>query len=158
MIMCYRIRIFVLCFFLLVPYLCAQPDPCSTEPFILFILDFSDFMCPACLDSLFSICAAMPISVQKTNIRGIVVYSNEVTGFQEERGTQILLKKIRGFQKANRIRFPLILDKDGMFAAAAQKGSCVIMIDSKASTLIRFAIPLSPGEFSQMLRLLSENL
>ncbi len=115
-------------------------------------------MCPACLDSLLSVCDALPFHLQKTNVRGIVVFSREASGSQEERGDQILLKKIRGFQKANRIGFPLILDNDGMFAAAAGKGTCVILLDATASTLIRFSIPLSSQEFTQLLQLLSENL
>jgi hypothetical protein len=141
------------------PALPALPDPGgSHDPLVLFIIDFSDFMCPACLDSLLSACEALPIHLLEENVRGIVVFSKEVSGFQEEKAARILLKKIRGFQAANQIRFPLILDKDGMFAAAAGRGSCVILLDAAASTLIRFSIPLSPKEFSQLLHLFTENL
>ena len=145
-----------LCF--AVPALPALLDTGLNDPLVLFLIDFSDFMCPVCLDSLLSVCEALPIHLHQENVRGIVLFSKKNSELHAENSTQILLKKIRGFQKANQIRFPLVLDKDGIFASAAGRGSCLILFDAAASALFRFSIPLSQKEFSQLLRLLTKNI
>ncbi|MGB2908910.1 MAG: hypothetical protein WBB73_17570, partial [Candidatus Aminicenantaceae bacterium] len=38
--------------------------PTPADPSLLFIIDFTDFMCPACLDSLLHLCRLLPRHIQ----------------------------------------------------------------------------------------------
>ncbi len=145
-----RLTLFALVTFLCVPTP-VQSHPSSDDPLIFIIIDFRDFMCPACLDSLIRLCDVIPTPLIEESVRGIVVFSKEDAGSQDD-AVKIMRKKIRGFQKANQIRFPLILDRDGIFAAAAHKGSCVIVFDPAGSSLTRFFLPLSQQKINQLLQ------
>ena len=120
--------------------------PAPVDPSLLFIIDFTDFMCPACLDSLLNLCRLLPRHIQQERVWGIVV-------FPHPHSTAILEKKVRGFQKANNIAFPILLDRDHIFRSLAAQGTTLFLFNPLHGSIIKLSFPISSADTERLLKL-----
>ena len=127
-----------------------------SRPLILLFIDFNDFMCPACLDAFLSLCRLIPQPYLQQNVWGLVVLPSFDQIQARPMTVKIMEKKIRGFRKANRIEFPLVLDKARLFKGMARTGSCVIVFDAPNLSIIRIPLPLSHESLAGILSLFIE--
>ncbi len=121
---------------------------------LLLVIDFSDFNCPLCLDSLLNFCRMLPPSYSEVMIWGIVVNNKGLGNDQDSSAIQIMDKKIRGFIEANDISFPLILDRNCVFNQLSHQGSTVMVIDLKKQIVSHFDFPLEPQEIQHIQHIL----
>jgi len=139
-----------------IPY----PAAASTEPILFFIIDFSDFMCPACLDSLLNLCRLLPHHILQERACGIVVFppspkegSSPSNSAAHSRSVKIMEQKIRGFRKANRISFPLLLDRNNIFRSLAGDGTTVVLLDPIQGSILKISFPLSAADAERLLKI-----
>jgi hypothetical protein len=139
-----------------IPY----PAAASTEPILFFIIDFNDFMCPACLDSLLNLCRLLPHHILRERACGIVVFphgpkegSNRSDSAAFSRSVKIMEQKIRGFQKANHIPFPLLLDRNNIFRSLAGDGTTVVLLDPIQGSILKISFPLSAADAERLLKI-----
>ncbi len=131
---------------MLTPHSIQQFAPTPADPSLLFIIDFTDFMCPACLDSLLNLCRLLPRHIQQERVWGIVV-------FPHPHSTAILEKKVRGFQKANNIAFPILLDRDHIFRSLATQGTTLFLFSPLHGSIIKLSFPISSADTERLLKL-----
>lgn len=124
--------------------------------FLLLIMDFNDFMCPTCLDSLLDFCRQLPVSFRKRCIQGVVVtdkYRKKESGDSFEK---IMEKKIKGFVKANHVEFPILLDRNQIFGPLIKKGTSVFIFNTETHAITQHVFPLTLQEVG-LIRLLSKS-
>ena len=135
----------------------AAPLPASATletngPFILIFLDFRDFMCPSCLDSLLSVCRALPRHLLMTRVMGIIhCYDPDPLS---PRQIKILRKKIKGFVRANRILFPVLLDKNPPRDPSGIVKTQLWVLSGASRELVRFDFPLSSADIDSLCRMI----
>jgi hypothetical protein len=115
---------------------------------LFFIIDFGDFMCPACLDSLLSLCRLLPNHFLRERACGIVVLPHSYSG-----SVKIMEQKIRGFKKANRIAFPLFLDRDHIFRSLSGEGTSVVLFHPNAGSILKISFPLNASDTARLLKI-----
>lgn len=120
---------------------------CDDKLLLVFIIDFNDFMCHSCLESFLDIYNSLPAPYQFQRAWGVVSLGEE-DSFSEKRdlSLRILEKKIRGFVTAHAIRMPLLIDRDHIFQSFSQDGSTLILFDVAAKSIVKFILPLTPGQ------------
>jgi hypothetical protein len=122
--------------------------PNDERQLLLFILDFRDFSCMACLDSFLGLYRILPFSFKTSKTWGILVVKNSEG--EENRLFRIAEKKLKGFVQANHITFPILVDRSRIFGEWAEKGSCVLLFDGVKKILCRYDFPLTDGQFEEI--------
>ncbi len=127
--------------------------PKDDRQLLLFILDFRDFSCMACLDSFLGLYRILPFSFKTSKTWGILVVKNSEG--EENRLFKIAEKKLKGFVQANHITFPILVDRARIFGEWAEKGSCVLLIDGAKKILCRYDFPLTGYQFEEIFEILN---
>ncbi len=108
---------------------------------LVFLIDFDDFMCFSCLESFVDFCHALPGDFRKDHCLGVLVYP---AGRELQAGfIQIMEKKLRGFTQANRIDFPVVIDRPRFFSGRIPAESCVLVFRPGGQNLEVYPFPLS---------------
>lgn len=122
--------------------------PNDERQLLLFILDFQDFSCMACLDSFLMLYRQLPARFRTSNAWGILVVKKS----EEEENKQFWIaeKKLRGFIRANQITIPFLVDRSRIFCEWTEKGSCVLLFDGAKRILCRYEFPLTGEQFEEI--------
>ncbi len=131
------------------------PSGAPRPPLLIFLIDFNDFMCPACLDSLLSLCLALPPPILRQNVWGFVVLPQSIPHGSDPVAIQIMEKKIRGFRRANRIAFPLILDRSRLLSSPGRQGTALLLLEAQPPSASLFPLPLSRRDLIRIVDLWS---
>jgi hypothetical protein len=138
--------------------------PIDDRKLLLFILDFQDFSCMTCLDSLLALYRILPFRFKTSQAWGVLVVDvgkaeteteAEVEAV-ENRLIRIAEKKLRGFVQANHITFPILVDRFRIFGRLSENGSCVLLFDETKSILNRYEFPLTGEQLEEIFLLLTE--
>lgn len=121
---------------------------------LLFVIDFRDFSCSPCLDSFLGLYHNLSLPFRTIQAWGVLTVSLE--GGEEKRDIQIAEKKLRGFVRANRIAFPIVVDKDQVFSGFADTGSCLLLLDDNQKVVLRYDFPLTGGQYEEIFLKLME--
>jgi hypothetical protein len=68
---------------------------------------------------------------------------------------RIAKTKLRGFVKANRIRFPIFVDERQVFRQSERKGSSVVLFDGTHNILKEYIFPLSKAQIGEIQQIVS---
>ena len=115
---------------------------------LLFILDFQDFSCMTCLDSFLQFYHMLPSHFRTSKAWGILAVKDRDGGW--DRAVRIARKKLNGFVRANGIAFPVLVDRSGLFAGLAEKGSGVLLFDGTRKVLCRYDFPLTGEQLEEI--------
>ena len=127
--------------------------PNDERQLLLFILDFRDFSCMACLDSFLDLYRILPFSFKTSKTWGILVVKNSEG--EENRLFRIAEKKLKGFVQANHITFPILVDRGRVFGKWAEIGSCVLLFDRVGKMFHRYDFPLTGYQFEEIFEILN---
>lgn len=118
---------------------------------LLFLIDFKSFMCLHCLDSFLDFYHLISPFFERGMIWAILVL--EKTGKEEvkESSIRIAQKKLRGFIKANNIKFPIIVDRFHVFNSIEEKGTSVFLFDREKKILKRYIFPLGQSQLREII-------
>jgi hypothetical protein len=112
-------------------------------------------MCPACLDSLLSLCRTLPPPILRKHVWGFVILPQSIPPGSDPVAIQIMEKKIRGFRRANRIAFPLILDRSRLLSGASRQGTTLLLLEVQPPSASLFPLPLSRRDLIRIVDLWS---
>ena len=132
------------------------PENHSPPPLLLVILDFNSFSCLTCLDSFLDFHRRLSGTEDERLLWGILVFDAGREKQSGPRFIQILEKKLNGFVQGNRLRFPIIIDRDHLFSSLAEEGSAVLVFDPNQRMMRKFAFPLRSHQIQDILRLVEE--
>lgn len=118
---------------------------------LLFIIDFKSFMCLSCLDSFLEFYHTLAPSIEQGMIWGILVFDKPAKMQEEDLSTKIIEKKLRGFIKANGIKFPIIIDRFHIFEGLAQEGTAVILFDRQKKAVRKYVFPLRQIQIQEII-------
>lgn len=125
-----------------------QEEPARVQ--LLLIIDFGDFMCFSCLESFLQFCYSLPHQFQDQYVWGVVIFKGNIGSESEDIAIKIVEKKIRGFRKANRVRFPILVDSSRIFSSLAGKGTTVVILKGEAQEIKRYIFPLSREQIAEI--------
>ena len=136
----------------------AAGFPDDDKKLLLFILDFADFSCITCLDSFLDLYRMLPSRFRTEDAWGILAVGNREGDGEEAGNRQVLIaeKKLKGFIRANRIAFPILLDRSRIFEEVAEKGSGVLLFDGAGKIFRRYDFPLTGEQFAEIFAALME--
>ena len=122
----------------------AQTD----APLLLFIIDLDSFLCLPCLDSFLNFCTNLPDSIIEGHVWGILVFDKS-----EEKGdslARIAEKKLKGFIRANDIKFPVIVDRFHLFNHLGEEGTVLILFNYDERLIKKYVFPLSRSQIKEI--------
>jgi len=125
-----------------------QEEPAKVQ--LLLIIDFGDFMCFYCLESFLQFCYSLPHQFQDQYVWGVVIFDSNIGSESEDVAVKIVEKKIRGFRKANKVRFPILVDRSRIFSSLAGKGTTVVILKGEAQEVERYIFPLSRQQIAEI--------
>lgn len=144
-----RIAIALLAF--LLPLL-PQSNP-DRLPLLLLIIDFNDFMCPSCIDSILEFCHSLPPPIRAKHLWGIVVF-NQICEKTNPLSKLIMKKKLQGFIQANQLNFPILPDFSQYFISFISDGSCLLVLRKDEPALLIFSFPITQSEKVNIIRVI----
>jgi len=127
------------------------------SPLLLFVIDFSDFMCMSCLDSFLELCEFFPPQYIEENAWGILVLTSKDETPDKKNTAQIAEKKLRGFITANSIKFPIIIDHNQVFHSFTAEGTVLVIIDAERKKIVRYNFPIKRADFKKIREIFLKN-
>ena len=122
--------------------------------FLIYIIDFDDFMCMSCLNSFIEFYHVLPPPFQNEWAIGILVDSHQDQGENRLRSQKIIKKKLNGFMMANRIEFPIFIDSSETFKNLGSGGTSVIIFSQGLESSRKYVFPLSSSEKEEIFQAL----
>ncbi len=127
------------------------------SPLLLFVIDFSDFMCMSCLDSFLALCESFPPHVLKEKAWGVLVLASKDETLDKKNTAQIAEKKLRGFITANSIKFPIIIDHNQVFHSFAAEGTALLIIDAERKKIVKYNFPIKRADSKKIREIFLKN-
>jgi len=121
-----------------------------SEKRLILIIDFAFFSCSLCTQSLTDFNNIINAFKLEDSLIGVMVYRETDDEVNAERRIKIIETKLRGFIKGNDIRYPIILDKKGIFKSLSQDEASLILLDIEKKTVKKYTFPLTKGQIDDI--------
>jgi hypothetical protein len=123
--------------------LLGSKEEFKKQSFLIYIIDFNDFMCMSCLNSFLEFYHILPPPFQNERSLGILVDDHQNQQKNRSKSQKIIKKKLTGFIKANQIGFPIFIDSSGIFKYLSDNGTAVIIFSEALEMSRTYTFPLS---------------
>lgn len=117
---------------------------------LILIIDFDFFNCSLCIQSLTDFNNIINAFKLEDSLIGVMVYKETNDEVNVERRIKIIEQQLRGFIKGNDIRYPIILDKKGIFKSLSQDETSLILLDIQRKTVKKYTFPLKKGQIDEI--------
>jgi len=121
-----------------------------SEKRLILIIDFAFFSCSLCTQSLTDFNNIINAFKLEDSLIGVMVYRETDDEVNAERRIKIIETKLRGFIKGNDIRYPIFLDKKGIFKSLSQDEASLILLDIEKKTVKKYTFPLTKGQIDDI--------
>jgi hypothetical protein len=121
-----------------------------SEKMFILIIDFAFFNCPLCVQSLTDFNNIINAFKLEDSLIGVMVYRETNNEVDAERRIKIIETQLRGFIQGNDIRYPIILDKKGIFKSLSQDEASLILLDIEKKTVRKYTFPLKKGQIDEL--------
>ena len=118
----------------------------------LLIIDSGFLNCSLCLQSFTKFIEAINANELEKLVLGILILDTEENELCSERDIQIIEKQLRGFISGNNIKFPIILDRNGVFNDLNLNSSdtALISFDIQKKVVKKYKFPLSKEQLNEI--------
>ena len=116
--------------------------------FLIINTDFLD--CPVCNQSLTVFNNIINEFKLEDSLIGLMVYRETDDEVEAERRIKIIETQLGGFIKGNDIRYPIILDKMGIFKSLSQDEVSLILLDIQKKTVKKYTFPLKKEQIDEI--------
>ena len=124
----------------------------SDEKRFLLIIDFDFLNCPLCVQSLMEFVQAVNACNLEDSVIGVVAFHENSSEPDTDRRARIAEKRLKGFIIGHDIRFPVVLDKQGIFRLINPEASATLLVfDNQQKTLKKYAFPLTRAQLDEIL-------
>ena len=113
----------------------------------------SDFLnCPLCLQPFTKFIETINANALEKSVLGVLIFDKEENELSSERDIQIIEKQLRGFISGNNIKFPIILDRNGVFSNLNLDSSdtALISFDIQKKIVKKYEFPLTKGQLNEI--------
>ncbi len=123
----------------------------SDKRYIL-IIDIGFLNCSLCLQSFTKFIETINANGLEKSVLGILIFNTEENELSSERDIQIIEKQLRGFISGNNIKFPIILDRDGVFSNMNLDSSdtALILFDIQEKIVKKYKFPLDKKQLNEI--------
>ncbi len=120
----------------------------------LLVIDSEFISCPLCQQSFTEFIEVINANGLERSVLGILVHDTEEDELNSERDVQIVEKQLRGFISGNNIKFPIILDKDGIFSGLNSDSgdTALILFDIQKNIVKKYKFPLTTEQLNEISR------
>lgn len=122
----------------------------TPEKRFILIIDFDFFNCPLCIQSLTDFNNMINAFKLEDSFIGVLAYRETNDEVDSERRIKIIETQLRGFIKGNDIRYPIILDKKGIFKCLSPDEASLILLDIQRKTVKKYTFPLKKGQIDEI--------
>jgi hypothetical protein len=123
------------------------------DVWLLFLLDYDDFLCMSCLESFLRFCDSLPDQFLEKRCFGILMTQEE----NDLKNSGIIRKKMKCFVIANDIKFPIFYDRSGGHGFEIGE-SAVVLMDFKNQVTKKFMFPIGLTQSREISAVLPERL
>jgi len=116
----------------------------------LLIIDFGYLSCPLCVQSLSEFTGMINKRALEKSILGILTFEREGDKSGFEKYIKIMEKRLRGFIIGNKIKFPIILDRYGVFKSFSKNSTTLIFFDYRSKTIKKYIFPLNKVQIKEI--------
>ncbi len=125
----------------------------SDKRYIL-IIDIGFLNCSLCLQSFTKFIETINANGLEKSVLGILIFNTEENELSSERDIQIIEKQLRGFISGNNIKFPIILDRDGVFSNmnldSSDTATALILFDIQEKIVKKYKFPLDKKQLNEI--------
>lgn len=120
----------------------------------LLIIDSGFLNCSLCLQSFTKFIEAINANGLEKSVLGVLIFDSEENKLSSERDIQIIEKQLRGFISGNSIRFPIILDRNGVLSNLNLDSSdtALVLFDIQKKTIKKYKFPLTKEQLNKISR------
>jgi len=118
----------------------------------LLIIDIGFINCSLCLQSFTKFIEVINANGREESVLGVLIFDREEDELNSERDIQIIEKQLRGFISGNNIKFPIILDRDGVFndLHLDSGDTALISFDIQKKIVKKYEFPLTKGQLNEI--------
>lgn len=118
----------------------------------LLIVDFGFLNCPLCAQSLTEFIRAVNAYNLEDSVFGVLVLDRERLNPDSDKRMRIAEKQLTGFIIGYDIRFPVVLDRQGIFRLVNPEASAtLLMFDGQQKALKKYTFPLTRAQLDELL-------
>ncbi len=128
-------------------------NPILDKKFFL-IIDMDFINCSLCLQSFTKFIETINANELEKSVLGILIFHEDEDELSSEIDIQIIEKQLRGFILGNNIKFPIILDKNGVFSDLDLDLSvtALILFDVQKKVIKKYKFPLTKEQLNEISR------
>ena len=128
-------------------------NPILDKKFFL-IIDMDFINCSLCLQSFTKFIETINANELEKSVLGILIFHEDEDELSSEIDIQIIEKQLRGFRSGNNIKFPIILDKNGVFSDLDLDLSvtALILFDVQKKVIKKYKFPLTKEQLNEISR------
>lgn len=131
----------------------ANSQDCIPENKLLVLMDFSSLSCSLCVKSLTEFVGAIHENRLEDSVFGVMILEEREEETDVERYRKIAQIRLKGFVRGNNIRFPFLLDEEGVFRPLNQGSSAtLIVLNIQKRTVEKYEFPLSKSQLTSILK------
>lgn len=118
------------------------------------IIDMDFINCSLCLQSFTKFIETINANELEKSVLGILIFHEDEDELSSEIDIQIIEKQLRGFISGNNIKFPIILDKNGVFSDLDLDLSvtALILFDVQKKVIKKYKFPLTKEQLNEISR------
>lgn len=120
----------------------------------LLIIDMGFINCSLCLQSFTKFIETINANELEKSVLGILIFDKEEDELSSEIDIQIIEKQLRGFMSGNNIKFPIVLDRNGVFNDLNLDSSdtALILFDIQKKIIHKHKFPLTKEQLNEISR------
>jgi len=118
----------------------------------LLIIDMGLINCSLCLQSFTKFIEVINANGLEKSVLGVLIFGREENELNSEKNIQIIEKQLRGFISGNSIKFPIILDRNGVFSDLNLDSSdtALILFDIQEKIVKKYKFPLTKEQLNEI--------
>ncbi len=126
-------------------------NPILDKKFFL-IIDMDFINCSLCLQSFTKFIETINTSELEKSVLGILIFHEDEDELSSEIDIQIIEKQLRGFISGNNIKFPIILDRNGVFSDLNLDLSetALILFDIQKKIIKKYKFPMTKEQLNEI--------
>jgi len=116
----------------------------------LLIVDSGFISCPLCLKSFTKFIEVINANGLEKSFLGVLIFEREENELISGKNLQIIEKQLRGFISGNNLKFPIILDRDGVFNDLNLDDITLILFDIQEKIIKKYKFPLTKEQLNEI--------
>ena len=146
------ITILTVLLFITNPYSLEKERHSISDRNYLLIVGADFLNCPLCLNSFTKFIEVINANGLEESFLGALVLERDENELISGKNLQIIEKQLRGFISGNNIKFPFILDTDGVFNDLNLDDITLVLFDIQEKIIKKYKFPLTQEQLDEIFK------